>query len=89
MMKKTLLLMTLLPLVAVAQVKIPKGANEFTYWQIEYSEQNDTSIITVERNPDGSIVILNPKPEGKLIPGYCQTVTSVDYAADSITVTAN
>ena len=35
MMKKTLLLMTLLPLVAVAQVKIPKGANEFTYWQIE------------------------------------------------------
>lgn len=88
MMKKTLLLMTLLPLMAVAQVKIPKGANEFTYWQIEYGEQNDTSIITVERNPDGSIVILTPKPEGKLIPGYCQTVTSVDYAADSITVTA-
>ena len=88
MMKKTLLLMTLLPLVAVAQVKIPKGANEFTYWQIEYGEQNDTSIITVERNPDGSIVILTPKPEGKLIPGYCQTLTSVDYAADSITVTA-
>ena len=88
MMKKTLLLMTLLPLVAVAQVKIPKGANEFTYWQIEYGEQNDTSIITVEHNPDGSIVILTPKPEGKLIPGYCQTVTSVDYAADSITVTA-
>lgn len=79
----------LLPLVATAQnVKIPKGANVFTYHQIEYGERNDTSIITVERNPDGSIVILTPKPEGKLIPGYCQTVTSVDYAADSITVTA-
>jgi len=81
--------LALLPLVATAQnVKIPKGANVFTYHQIEYGEQNDTSIITVERNPDGSIVILTPKPEGKLIPGYCQTVTSVDYAADSITVTA-
>lgn len=81
--------LALLPLVATAQnVKIPKGANEFTYHQIEYGERNDTSIITVERNPDGSIVILTPKPEGKLIPGYCQTVTSVDYAADSITVTA-
>ena len=88
-MKKCLLLLVLLPVVATAQnVKIPKGANEFTYHQIEYGERNDTSIITVERNPDGSIVILNPKPEGKLIPGYCQTVTSVDYAADSITVTA-
>ena len=81
--------LALLPLVATAQnVKIPKGANVFTYHQIEYGERNDTSIITVERNPDGSIVILTPKPEGKLIPGYCQTVTSVDYAADSITVTA-
>lgn len=81
--------LALLPLLAAAQnVKIPKGANVFTYHQIEYGERNDTSIITVERNPDGSIVILTPKPEGKLIPGYCQTVTSVDYAADSITVTA-
>ena len=81
--------LALLPLVATAQnVKIPKGANVFTYHQIEYGERNDTSIITVERNPDGSIVILTPQPKGKLIPGYCQTVTSVDYAADSITVTA-
>lgn len=81
--------LALLPLVATAQnVKIQKGANVFTYHQIEYGERNDTSIITVERNPDGSIVILTPNPEGKLIPGYCQTVTSVDYAADSITVTA-
>ena len=89
MMKKTFLLMALLPLMAVAQVKIPKGANRFTYWQIEYGEQNDTTLITVECNPDGSILILTPEPEGKKIPGYCQTVTSADYAADSITVTAS
>ena len=88
MMKKTFLLLALLPLMAVAQVKIPKGANRFTYWQIEYGEQNDTTVITVECNPDGSILILTPEPEGKKIPGYCQTVTSADYAADSITVTA-
>ena len=88
MMKKTLFLIGLLPLLVTAQVRIPKDANRFTYWQIEYGEQNDTTIITVERNPDGSIVILTPKPEGSLIPGYCQTVTSADYAADSITVTA-
>ena len=82
------LVFLLLPMVVTAQVKIPKGANRFTYWQFEYGEKTDTTVITVERNPDGSIVILTPKPEGKLIPGYCQTVTSVDYAADSITVTA-
>ncbi len=87
-MKKTLLLLFLLPLMATAQVKIPKDANRFTYWQFEYGEKTDTTVITVERNPDGSIVILTPKPEGKLIPGYCQTVTSADYTADSITVAA-
>jgi hypothetical protein len=88
-MKKLFLVVLLLPLLVQAQqVKIPKDANRFTYWQIEYGEVNDTTVITVERNPDGSIVILTPKPEGKLIPGYCQTVTSADYAADSITVTA-
>ena len=83
-----ILVAMLLPMVVTAQVKIPKGANRFTYWQFEYGEKTDTTVITVERNPDGSIVILTPKPEGKLIPGYCQTVTSADYAADSITVTA-
>ena len=88
MTKKTLFLLGLLPLLATAQVRIPADANRFTYWQFEYSEKTDTTIITVERNPDGSIVILTPKPEGSLIQGYCQTVTSVDYAADSITVTA-
>ena len=82
------LVFLLLPMVVTAQVKIPKEANRFTYWQFEYGEKIDTTVITVERYPDGSIIILTPTPKGKLIPGYCQTVTSVDYAADSITVTA-
>lgn len=80
--------LALLPLVATAQnVKIPKGANEFTYHQIEYGERNDTSVITVYREGD-VITIVTPQPEGKLIPGYAQTVTEVDYAQDSITVSA-
>ncbi len=87
-MKKCLLLLVLLPLVATAQnVKIPKGANEFTYHQIEYGERNDTSVITVHREGD-IITIVSPQPEGELIPGYCQTVTEVDYARDSIRVSA-
>ena len=88
-MKKTLLLFTaLLPMVAMAQnVKIPKGANEFTYWQIEYGEQNDTTEVYVHRDGD-VITIVTQQPKGKLIPGYAQTVTEVDYAQDSITVNA-
>ena len=78
----------LLPLMAVGQqVKIPKDANRFTYWQLEYGEKTDTTVITVERVGD-VITILTPKPHGELIQGYCQTVTAVDYAADSITVSA-
>ena len=73
--------------VTAQQVKIPKDANRFTYWQFEYGEKTDTTMITVERVGD-VITIITPKPQGKLIEGYCQTVTSVDYAADSITVTA-
>ena len=78
----------LLPMVAMAQnVKIPKGANEFTYWQIEYGEQNDTTEVYVHRDGD-VITIVTQQPKGKLIPGYAQTVTEVDYAQDSITVNA-
>ena len=78
----------LLPLAALSQqVKIPQNADRFTYWQFEYGEKTDTTVITVDRY--GDVIIINtPKPEGTLIPGYCQTVTSVDYAADSITMTA-
>ena len=75
-------------MVAMAQnVKIPKGANEFTYWQIEYGEQNDTTEVYVHRDGD-VITIVTQQPKGKLIPGYAQTVTEVDYAQDSITVNA-
>ncbi len=69
------------------QVKIPKDANKFTYWQIEYGEHNDTSEVVVYRYGN-TIYIHQPTPEGKLIRGYCQTVTMVDYDADSITVSA-
>ena len=69
------------------QVKIPKDANRFTYWQIEYGEQNDTSVITVYRSGK-TIYIHTQRPEGELIRGYCQTVTEVDYDADSIAVIA-
>ena len=72
---------------AGAQVKIPKDANYFTYWQLEYGEETDTTVITVRRDGD-RITIVTQEPRGKKIQGYCQTVTSVDYAADSITVTA-
>ena len=81
-------LVLLLPMVVGAQnVKIPKGANEFTYWQIEYGERNDTTNIYVHRDGD-LITIVTEQPKGKLIPGYAQTVTKVDYAQDSITVSA-
>ena len=87
-MKRTaILLLALLPLLSAAQVKIPKGANRFTYHQIEYGEHNDTTAITVLREGD-VVTIVTPQPEGKLIPGYAQTVTEVDYAQDSITVSA-
>ena len=85
-MKKLIIaLLTVLPMIATAQVKIPKDANRFTYWQFEYGETTDTSVITVLRDGD-RITIVTPSPEGELIPGYAQTTTIADYAADSITV---
>ncbi len=88
MKKAVCVVLLLLPMVTTAQnVKIPKDANLFTYWQIEYGEQNDTSEITVHRDGD-VITIVTQQPKGKLIPGYAQTVTKVDYAQDSITVSA-
>ncbi|MDY6371598.1 MAG: peptide-N-glycosidase F-related protein [Bacteroidales bacterium] len=87
-MRTSLLLLALLPMLASAQVKIPKNANHFTYWQFEYgNERTDTTVITVLRDGD-CITILTPEPEGEKIPGYCRTFTEVNYAADSITVTA-
>ena len=83
--KSLLVLSLLLPLLATAQVRIPKDANRFTYWQFEYGEKTDTTVINVVRNGD-VVTIFTQQPKGKLIPGYAQTETSVDYAADSITV---
>ena len=87
MKRIAILLIAALPLLAVAQVKIPKDANRFTYHQYEYGDVTDTTVITVERVGDVTTII-TPRPEGELIEGYCQRLTSVDYAADSITVTA-
>ena len=87
-MKKIAIIAMLLPLMTVAQVKIPKDANRFTYWQFEYGEKTDTTEITVYRY-GSTIDIQTQQPEGNLIQGYCQTVTVVDYDADSITVIAS
>lgn len=87
MKRIAILLIAALPLLAVAQVKIPKDANRFTYHQYEYGDVTDTTVITVERVGNVTTII-TPRLEGELIEGYCQMLTTVDYAADSITVTA-
>lgn len=87
MKRIAILLIAALPLLAVAQVKIPKDANRFTYHQYEYGDVTDTTVVTVERVGDVTTII-TPRLEGELIEGYCQMLTTVDYAADSITVTA-
>ena len=87
MKRIAILLLAALPLLTVAQVKIPKDANRFTYHQYDYGDVTDTTVVTVER-VGGVITIITSEPEGEKIQGYCRTVTSVDYAADSITVTA-
>ena len=87
MKRIAILLLAALPLIMSAQEKVPKEANRFTYHQYEYGDRTDTTVITVIR--DGQrITILTPEPQGRKIQGYCHTVTTVDYKADSITVTA-
>ncbi len=98
MKRIAILLLAMLPLLATAQVKIAKDANRFTYHQYDYGDVTDTTVVTVERVGDvitifsSSAKVGEGDPKGggvcRYIPGYCQTVTSVDYAADSITVTA-
>lgn len=81
--------MALLPLVATAQnVKIPKDANRFTYWQFEYGEKTDTSCIEVWLN-DCVASIETPGIEGTPVQGYAPTHTYIDYPADSITVSVS
>ena len=87
MKRIAILLLAALPLIMSAQEKVPKEANRFPYHQYEYGDRTDTTVITVIR--DGQrITILSPEPQGRKIQGYCHTVTTVDYEADSITVTA-
>ena len=58
------LVLLLLPMMVGAQnVKIPKDANRFTYWQFEYGEKTDTSCIEVWLN-DGVASIETPGIEG-------------------------
>ena len=89
-MKKTLLILLLaVPLVAMAQnVKIPKDANRFTYWQFEYGEKTDTSCIEVWLN-DCVASIETPGIEGTPVQGYAPTHTYIDYPTDSITVSVS
>lgn len=83
-----LICLILLPLTTMGQMVYPTEANSFTYWQFDYGEKIDTTVISVWREGD-RISISTKHPRGILIPGYCQTVTEVDYAADSITVSAH
>ncbi len=89
-MRRVLLVVAmLLPMMAMGQmVKIPKDANRFTYWQIEYGEKNDTSCIEVWLN-DGVASIETPGIEGTPVQGYTPTHTYIDYPADSITVSVS
>ena len=82
------LVFLLLPMVAMAQVKIPKDANRFTYWQFEYGEKTDTSCIEVWLN-DGVASIETPGIEGTPVQGYAPTHTYIDYPDDSITVSVS
>ena len=83
------LVFLLLPMMVGAQnVKIPKDANRFTYWQFEYGEKTDTSCIEVWLN-DGVASIETPGIEGTPVQGYAPTHTYIDYPDDSITVSVS
>lgn len=83
-----ILLFVAVTTLAAAQTKIPRNANRFVYHQIDYGEQTDTTVVTVFRSGNTTEILTTP-PDGKLIDGYAQTVTRVDYAGDSITVEAS
>ena len=88
MKRIAVLLLALLPLLSVAQVKIPKDANRFVYHQYDYGEVNDTSCIEVWLN-DCVASIETPGIEGTPVQGYAPTHTYIDYPADSITVSVS
>jgi hypothetical protein len=88
MRRSLFLLLACFPLLAAAQVKIPKDANRFIYWQFEYGKKTDTSCIEVWLN-DGVASIETPGIEGTPVQGYAPTHTYIDYPDDSITVSVS
>lgn len=88
MKRIAILLLAALPLLTVAQVKIPKDANRFTYHQYDYGDVTDTSCIEVWLN-DGVASIETPGIEGTPVQGYAPTHTYIDYPDDSITVSVS
>ena len=88
MKRIAVLLLALLPLLSVAQVKIPKDANRFVYHQYDYGEVTDTSCIEVWLN-DCVAGIETPGIEGTPVQGYAPTHTYIDYPDDSITVSVS
>jgi hypothetical protein len=88
MKRIAVLLLAPLPLLSVAQVKIPKDANRFVYHQYDYGEVTDTSCIEVWLN-DCVAGIETPGIEGTPVQGYAPTHTYIDYPDDSITVSVS
>lgn len=89
-MKKTLLFLSVLLLLAqasVAQVKpvnIAKKANRFTYEVYDYGEKIDTSQlkISLEESQLYYLIFQDEKP-GRYVPGYAYETTYVDLKNDS------
>ena len=87
-MKKTLLFLTGLLLVAqaaVAQVKpvqIAKNANHFLYEVYDYGEKIDTSQMWIALY-NNEYQIASQEVEGNLVPGYAREITIVNLTLDS------
>ena len=84
-----LICLILLPLSAAAQkVKIPKEANTFTYWQFDYGEKIDTTVIFVQRFGAYTYVYTLHSLKDEFVQGYAPTTTIINYESDSISVLA-
>ncbi len=84
-----LICLILLPLSAAAQkVKIPKDANTFTYWQFDYGEKIDTTVIFVQRFGAYTYVYTLHSLKDEFVQGYAPTTTIINYESDSISVLA-
>ena len=84
-----LICLILLPLSAAAQkVKIPKDANTFTYWQFDYGEKIDTTVIFVQHFGAYTYVYTLHSLKDEFVQGYAPTTTIINYESDSISVLA-